>query len=59
VVKEKARRIYIDTSSTAPYTPARTFYENHGFRLVTVLLDFYRLGDDKIILMKELTSNEM
>ena len=25
VVNEKARRIYIDTSSTAPYTAARTF----------------------------------
>jgi ribosomal protein S18 acetylase RimI-like enzyme len=59
VVKEKARRIYIDTSSTTLYTAARTFYENHGFRLVTVLQDFYRLGDDKIIFMKEVTSDEM
>jgi ribosomal protein S18 acetylase RimI-like enzyme len=59
VVKEKARRIYIDTSSTAPYTAARTFYENYGFRLVTMLKDFYRLGDDKIIFMKEVTSDEM
>jgi ribosomal protein S18 acetylase RimI-like enzyme len=59
VVKEKARRIYIDTSSTTLYTAARTFYENHGFRLVTVLQDFYRLDDDKIIFMKEIPSNEM
>jgi GNAT superfamily N-acetyltransferase len=59
VVKEKARRIYIDTSSTAPYTAARTFYANHGFRLITVLQDFYRSGDDKIIFMKEIPFNEM
>ena len=58
VVNEKARRIYIDTSSTAPYMAARTFYENHGFRLVTVLQDFYRLDDDKIIFMKEIPSIE-
>jgi len=38
---------------------ARTFYENHGFRLVTVLHDFYRLDDDKIIFMKEISSSEM
>ena len=59
VVNEKARRIYIDTSSTAAYTAARTFYENHGFRLVTILQDFYRLGDDKIIFMKELPGKEI
>ena len=58
VVNEKARRIYIDTSSTAPYMAARTFYERHGFHLVAVLQDFYRLGDDKIIFMKELLRGE-
>jgi GNAT superfamily N-acetyltransferase len=58
VLNEKARRIYIDTSSTAAYKAARTFYEHHGFRLVTVLQGFYRLGDDKIIFMKEVLCDE-
>jgi GNAT superfamily N-acetyltransferase len=58
VIKEKARRIYIDTSSTVPYTAARTFYETHGYRLACVLHDFYRSGDDKIIFMKDTFTNE-
>ena len=58
LIKEKARHIYIDTSSTAPYTAARIFYENHGFRLVATLHDFYRPGDDKLIFMKKISSNE-
>jgi ribosomal protein S18 acetylase RimI-like enzyme len=52
--EEKARRIYVDTSSTDPYRPARAFYERHGYRLVCVLEDFYRAGDHKMIFMKEL-----
>jgi len=59
VAKEKARRIYIDTSSTAPYAAARIFYENHGYRLITVFHDFYRRNDDKVIFMKEMSGNEM
>ena len=57
VKKEKARRIYIDTSSTRPYAAARAFYKKHGFQIVTKLKDFYREGDHKVIFMKELSSN--
>ena len=53
VVKNKGRCIYLDTSSTPPYTPARLFYKKHGFKTVSVLRDFYRLGDHKMILMKK------
>jgi len=58
MARKKARRIYIDTSSTFPYTPARAFYEKHGFKLVSTLEDFYRLGDHKLIFMKEVQAIE-
>jgi ribosomal protein S18 acetylase RimI-like enzyme len=53
VAREGARRIYVETSSTAPYQAARSFYEKHGYQLVCSLEDFYREGDHKMIFMKE------
>ena len=53
VTRQKARRIYVETSSTLPYEPARSFYEKHGYQVVGVLKDFYREGNHKIIFMKE------
>ncbi|MBN2468552.1 MAG: GNAT family N-acetyltransferase, partial [Deltaproteobacteria bacterium] len=49
-----ARRIYVDTSSTPAYDPARLFYEKHGYRVECLLKDFYRLGDHKIVYSKDL-----
>jgi ribosomal protein S18 acetylase RimI-like enzyme len=54
VTGKKARRIYVDTSSTTAYDAARSFYEKHGYRLACVLEDFYRENDHKMIYMKEL-----
>ncbi len=48
------RHIYVDTSSTPPYAPARAFYEKHGYRPVCTLTDFFKPGDHKIIFRKEL-----
>ncbi len=50
----KGVRVYIDTSSTAGYAAARTFYERHDYQPVCLLQDFYRNGDDKIVYCKEL-----
>ncbi|MBE0585607.1 MAG: GNAT family N-acetyltransferase [Desulfofustis sp.] len=44
--------IYIDTSSTEGYLPARRFYEKHGYEIAAHLKDFYRNGDDKIVYRK-------
>jgi len=55
VAREGARRIYVETSSTAPYQAARSFYERHGCQLVCSLNDFYREGDHKMIFMKEVS----
>jgi ribosomal protein S18 acetylase RimI-like enzyme len=48
------RHIYIDTSSTTPYTEARRFYERHGYCVASVYPDFYREGDDRIVYIKKL-----
>jgi ribosomal protein S18 acetylase RimI-like enzyme len=53
VAREGARRIYVETSSTALYQAARSLYEKHGYQLVCSLKDFYREGDHKMIFMKE------
>ena len=55
VIKKGARRIYVDTSSTPPYEPARAFYEKHGYRVACLLGDFYRKGDHKVIFTKEVS----
>jgi ribosomal protein S18 acetylase RimI-like enzyme len=54
VTEAGARCTYVETSSTAPYQAARSFYEKYGYRLVCSLKDFYRVGDHKMIFMKEI-----
>ena len=44
--------IYVETSSTEGYGPARRFYEKNQYRLVSTLRDFYRDGDDRMIYRK-------
>lgn len=52
LMKRGARHAYIDTSSTPPYDEARSFYERHGYRVVSVSPDFYSEGDDKVVYRK-------
>ncbi len=47
-------RLYLDTSHRAQYVSTRAFYERCGFRLETVLEDFYAPGDGKAIYGKAL-----
>ena len=49
------RRIYVDTSQRVQYASTRAFYESRGYRLETVLKDFYAVGDGKAIYCKSLT----
>ena len=58
IIKKKVRRIYLDTSSTPGYAPARSFYEKHGYQLVCTLESFYRKGDHKMIFMKDLRNGK-
>jgi D-alanine-D-alanine ligase len=48
------RRIYVETSSRPQYAPTRGFYASRGYRVETVLADFYSPGDGKVIFVKEL-----
>jgi len=48
-----ARRVYVETSSTTAYEPARSFYEKNGYKLVCTLNDFYRSGDHRMVYMKD------
>lgn len=52
--RNNGKHIYVDTSSTLAYAPARAFYEKHGYRPVCTLNDFFKNGDHKIIFRKEL-----
>ena len=52
--RNNGKHIYVDTSSTPAYAPARSFYEKHGYRPVCTLNDFFKKGDHKIIFRKEL-----
>lgn len=47
-------RIYVDTSQRVQYASTRAFYESCGYRLETVLKDFYADGDGKAIYSKSL-----
>ncbi|WP_373499758.1 GNAT family N-acetyltransferase [Desulfococcus sp.] len=48
------RRVYVDTSRRAQYAGTRSFYESCGYRLETVLQDFYSPGDGKAVYCKVL-----
>ncbi len=45
-------RIYVDTSSRIQYASTRSFYEDMGYQKESVLTDFYRPGDSKVVYCK-------
>lgn len=47
------RQIYIETSNRHQYAPTRGFYLRCGYHQEALLKDFYDVGDDKVIYMKE------
>ncbi|MCG5055718.1 MAG: GNAT family N-acetyltransferase [Myxococcales bacterium] len=49
-----ARTVRIETSSLEGAGGARRFYERNGYRVVGVIPDFYRPGDDLVTLTKRL-----
>lgn len=52
--ERKTRLILIETSSSAPYSATRRFYEHMGYVETARVRDFYRPGDDRIIYCKYL-----
>jgi GNAT superfamily N-acetyltransferase len=53
--KAGGNRIYVDTSQRDQYASTRAFYEGCGYRLETVLKDFYAPEDGKVIYCKVLS----
>lgn len=56
--ESKARKLYIETSSTDKYLPTRKFYLKAGYTEEARLKDFYLPGDDKIIYARYLSLKE-
>ena len=54
LLEEQGRLIRVETSSTEAYGPTHGFYERTHFREEARLRDFYKPGDDLIILTKRL-----
>jgi ribosomal protein S18 acetylase RimI-like enzyme len=50
----QARLVRVETSGTDGYDGARTFYEARGYAETARIPDFYREGDDLVILTKRL-----
>jgi GNAT superfamily N-acetyltransferase len=51
---ETARVLIVETSSSAAYDGARTFYASRGFDREAVIREFYGPGEDKIVFWKSL-----
>jgi D-alanine-D-alanine ligase len=47
-------KIYVETSQRPLYASTRGFYESCGFRMASILSDYYAPGDGKVIYCKEL-----
>lgn len=56
--ERKTRLILIETSSSAPYSATRRFYERMGYAETARVHDFYRPGDDRIIYSKYFPNQE-
>ncbi len=51
---ESGTRIYIDTSSRPAYATTRAFYEHNGYSPASILDDYYKPGDAKVVYCKVL-----
>ena len=52
--KQKARKLYVDTSSRSLYRPAIRFYLANGFKREGKFKDYYQKGEDQIVMGKEI-----
>jgi GNAT superfamily N-acetyltransferase len=54
ILESGGARIYMETSQRPQYNGTRGFYQSMGYRLESVVPDFYAPGDGKIIFCKVL-----
>lgn len=50
--RRRARLLFIETSSKPPYEAPRAFYRRHGYQEQARILDYYAVGDHKLIFGK-------
>ena len=55
IVRRGGRMLLIETSSQESYGTTIRFYKRNGYERVARIKDFYRIGDDKLVFLKELT----
>ena len=48
------RKLFAETSSREDYVSAHNFYKKRGFKLIAQTPDFYKVGDDKLVYVKDL-----
>ena len=54
IKEEGGRKVYAETSSLPKYASTRKFYETTGYKLESVLSEFYGDEDDKLTFVKRL-----
>lgn len=52
-----ARQLYVETSDREQYAPTRAFYERRGYARAAHFLDYYAVGDGKVIYRKTFGEN--
>ena len=52
--RQKARQMLIETSSLPPYEAPRAFYRKQGYKEHARVLDYYAVGDHKLMFAKTL-----
>jgi len=58
IFEQGGRLIVLETSSQELYEPTRRFHKSLGYRELGCILDFYDVGDSKIIFGKGVDSQE-
>ena len=56
VARRGGRTILIETGGKESYAPTRRFYERAGYAEAARIPDFFRVGDDKVIYARRVTS---
>ena len=51
----KGEKVYVETSSREEYLPTRSFYLRCGYRVDAEQKDFYKKGDNKVVLVKDVS----
>ena len=57
ILPKGARKVFIETSSQESYHSTHKFYVSVGYNLAACISDFYKVGDDKIIFVKDIKNN--